>query len=104
MSHTGTTAKPRIPRNGSQLGSCPDSAEMVPSRETLSVPGLEETTPDLSIIRSRHGKVHSPQPTAQSSSGSHHPERLTALPRPSPVALGSRLTSEPISPMAAAPH
>lgn len=59
MSHTGTTAKPSIPRSGSQLGSFPDSAEMVPSKETLSVPGLE-TTPDLFIIRSRRGKVHSP--------------------------------------------
>lgn len=65
--------------------------EMVPSRETLRVPGLEETTPDLSI-RSRHGKVQSPQPTAQSSSGSHHPERLTALPSTQP--RGSRVQTD----------
>lgn len=80
-----------------------DSTEKVPSRETLSVSGLE-ITPDLFIIRADVGKAHSPQPTAWSSSGSHNPERLTSLPRPSPMALRSRLISELLSPRAAAPH
>lgn len=95
---------PAYPGAGAGWGLPTDSTEKVPSRETLSVPGLEEITPDLFTIRADVGKAHSPQLTAWSSSGSHNPERLTSLPRPSPMALGSRLTSEFISPMAAAPH
>lgn len=100
--HTGTTAKPTYPER-EPIGVLPRQRRD-DTVETLSVPGLENQPLTFPSSGADMAGAVSPsqQPPVQLMSRTTQ-RGSQPLPRPSPVALGSRLTSEPISPVAAAP-